>query len=467
MKKNRTQRCVFYATFILLLLLCWILIAAALLYTRANTLFSAQPEQQSTNYAQTSTHKAPLFHTLAPITEAAPQPPAIAARSAILIDARSGAVLYEKHADQSIPPASLTKLVAIYTAMQAVSDGKITLHDTIIPPPESWAVNIPAGSSLMFLGNDQQLTVEELLLGMSVVSGNDAAIALALHTSGSVAAFVKNMNEEMKKIGLIHTSFTEPSGLSEYNRTTARDFARFSYAYIQKYPRHLPDLHAIQDFTYPKPHNMLKNQPSIHQKATNTLLGKLSGCDGLKTGFIYESGFNIALTAERNGTRFIAVILGGAGKTGIQGKKIREQNGIALMEWAFSAFETKPLEIQPKTLTLPVLGSAEKPAFSAVQPEIQSYYRPQHAFYTALRATNTTQNIKTNILLPEYISAPVSTGERIGHIRIAQKINQKNYLLRDFPLTADTTIKRGNTLRWKYDHAAMQFFSMLNRITSH
>lgn len=237
----------------------------------------------------------------------------------------------------------------------------MSLTDTLMPPIESWAVKYPPGSSLMFLGKNQRVTVEELLRGMAVVSGNDAAVALAIHAAGSVETFVRQMNKAVVALGLQNTHFEDANGLSEYNRTTARDFARFCAVYVRKYPDHLAQFHSLREFSYPQPHNMLKPQTIIRQPATNTLLAKLDGCDGIKTGFIYESGFNIALTAQRNGIRFIAVILGGAGKSMAEGKALREENCSILMEWAFAHFSTRYAQNFPLDIpAIPVVGQKNR-----------------------------------------------------------------------------------------------------------
>lgn len=465
-----------YALYIFLIFMLWLLIFAGLLYARSRQLaavYTHTVEHAETQYVHTAGQHAelPTLEYLAPCTKGAEPPPSIAARAAVLIDAQSGDLLFEKNPNQSIPPASLTKLVAIYTAMQAIEKGEISLTDLVIPPPESWASNIPPGSSLMFLGKDQQLTVEELLLGMSVVSGNDAAIALAIHTAGSVQAFVKRMNTIVREIGLTDTYFEEPSGLDEHNRTTARDFARFSYKYIQKYPENLQKLHAVLHFTYPKPANLLRpqsTQVAIHQYATNTLLAQLPGCDGIKTGFIDESGFNISLTAQRNGVRFIAVILGGHGKTAQQGKMIRNQNGTSLLEWAFSAFSTASLEAIPITCpAIPVLGGSKAGSFSAIAPRI-ALPATDTAAFTILKEGSAhetpTDTIKPRIILPLYLAAPVAAGEKIGRVELMQKHGTQEYCVAVFPLVANKSIQRGNSLYWKFDHLAFLLAKKLHMI---
>lgn len=468
MNKSKKRSIILYSFIIFAVILCWSLLLVAALYMRGSRLIIANPIIPQINIADTP-YRPPLLSEAAACAAYAPQPPAVAARSAVVIDAESGALLFEKNPDQSIPPASLTKLAAIYTAMQAIENGEITLTDTLSPPSESWAVNIPPGSSLMFLGKNQKVTVEELILGMSVVSGNDAAIALAIHVAGSVSAFVTRMNKAMEELGLQNTHFEEPSGLSEHNRTTARDFARFSAVYVQKYPDHLQRFHSVRELSYPQPHNMLIPQQSIRQAATNTLLTKLDGCDGIKTGFIYESGFNIALTAVRNGQRFIAVILGGSGKNSAQGKKIREYNGTVLLEWAFSHFSTVYAQDIPISISaVPVLGAESSADTSAVLPVLGGYTANAAAF-TVLKTTNESnkeaaRNIRPRIILPPYLSAPITARQKIGRIQFIATVGdtKEEYIAAEFPLLADRTTEKGHELRWKYDNLAIKCYRFIH-----
>ena len=344
------------------------------------------------------------------------------ARSAILVDASSGMVLFEKNADEMIPPASMTKLAAIYTAFHAAENGEISLDDVVDLPPESWAVNIPPGSSLMFLAEGQRVTVRELLLGMAVASGNDAAIALAYHVSGSVPAFIDRMNREMARLGLEKTRFVEPSGLSELNLTTAREFANFALVYLREYPEALTAFHSQVSIEYPLPRNLPEGsaESPVFQQATNKLLGVLEGCDGLKTGFIRESGYNLSLTAERQGTRFISVTMGGPGSGTYEGNLLRSRDGSALMEWAFGNFKSvKPA--CPAPFAVPVFGAP----VSAVQA------------IPAIPSDGTvpvrTEGIDCAVELPWFLDAPVYAGEEIGEVvyRSGEKI------LYTVPLVAD------------------------------
>ena len=279
---------------------------------------------------------------------------AVKAKSAILVDADNGFIVYEKNADKVIPPASLTKLVGMYIAMKDVEAGKIALADVVPLPPQSWAINAPVGSSLMYLGEGQRVTLEELLRGMAVVSGNDAAMAVACYVSGSAVEFVKRMNSEMASLGLTQTKFVEPTGYSEENKTTARELAAFCRVYLEKFPQTIELFHNVRKFTYPQEHNLPVNYVQknvmagtlpVTQEPTNRVLMKIQGADGLKTGFINESGYNLALTVCRDETRFISVTLGGIGNNTIEGNFYRLADSELLMNWVFSSFETyKSLE---------------------------------------------------------------------------------------------------------------------------
>lgn len=462
-----SRRLIFkYSILTCLLLFFWIGVFTAVLVIHGKRILyaaAAVPDTSARLQAQwlyKHQYLPDAFHNLSRAScAAAAPPPSITARAAVLFDTASGVLLYEKNPQLSIPPASLTKLVAIFTAFQAIEAGTIHLNDVITPPQQAWYRNLPAGSSLMFLDKNQRVTVEELIRGMSVVSGNDAAVALAIHTAGSVEAFVERMNAAAAELGLRDTFFVEPTGLSEENRTTAEDFARFCAVYLQKYPENLQRFHAVAQFVYPQQHNLTKAGTSIRQIATNTLLSSLAGCDGLKTGFIYESGFNIALTAERNGTRFAAVILGSNGRTLAEGKRNREKDGRALMEWAFRSFETVILpNIFEHLSPVPVLGSGEPIGTAAFIPVPFPLYQAQALAVTALRTGSAEKPvIASRITVPPYIIAPATAGSRIGMFEVVQHSGNETYSLAQFPLLVSNYFTSGGILRLKYDQLSVDF----------
>ncbi len=357
------------------------------------------------------------------------------AASAILIDASNGTVLYEKDADIEIPPASMTKLVAMYVAFRAMDSGTLAPDETIVPPEASWAENIPPHSSLMFLGKGQRLTVRELLRGMATVSGNDAAIALAWRVSGGVGPFVDLMNGEVRRLGLSRTRYVEPTGLSERNLTTAREFADFSSVYAREHPEALAEYHSVAKLTYPEAHNLpaegegsdnpnpvLAGLVPITQRATNPLIGVLPGCDGLKTGYIDESGYNLSLTAERDGTRFISVTLGGPGNNAAEGNRYREEDGRALMEWAFASWVTA---VQPETARhAVVVWGGKKGAILAIPARTDPLTVPK----------GSPGPFTAKAVMPRAVEAPVAAGDRVGTLEVQ---DAEGRLVSEIPLLAD------------------------------
>jgi D-alanyl-D-alanine carboxypeptidase (penicillin-binding protein 5/6) len=256
------------------------------------------------------------------------------------MDAATGTVLYAKNADDEIPPASLTKLMTIHLALTEIAAGRASLDEIVPLPPESWAVNQPPRSSLMFLAQGQRVSLGELLLGLAVPSGNDAAAAVALRFAPTTEEFARRMTAEARRLGLARTRFAEPSGISEHNVTTAAEFARFCREYLALHPEAVREYHSVREFAYPKGANAADraHPRTILQYNRNSLLGIFEGADGLKTGYIDEAGYNIALTAERRGTRFIAVILGAP--PGYGGEQIRNEDGKALLSWGFAHYKT-------------------------------------------------------------------------------------------------------------------------------
>ena len=393
------------------------------------------------------------------------------AKSAILIDVSNGNILYQKNADSIIPPASMTKLFAMYVVEEEIAAGRFS-YDQLIPlPPESWACNMPPHSSLMFLGKDQRVTMEELLLGLSICSGNDAAYALAYTVSGTMEAFVERMNLVAADLGLANTHFVESSGYSEKNQTTAREMAEFAAIYLRRHPDSLHRFHSVLDFTYPKQKNLApcdhiqsqdftKGFPQkitmpITQANTNPLLGKLEGCDGLKTGYIDESGYNLALTAVRGETRFLSVTMGGPGNSVSEGQAGRVHDGTELMEWAFKNFADYPLELKVHPYLVRSFNASQKmirliPAFT------------EHTFTVPYVSGNTMaenlDSVHVDVQLPDYCWGAVEQGSVQGKITISAA----GYILQEIPLVADRTLSSGNPLIYISDLLLSRIF-MFNR----
>lgn len=360
----------------------------------------------------------------------------VSSGAAILVDCSNGCILYEKNADEIIPPASLTKLFVMYVAFKEIRDGNLSLDEYVQPPESSWAINMPADSSLMFLGQGHKVTVDELLTGLAVASGNDAALALAYKISGSTKAFVDRMNYEVMALGLEKTHFVEPSGYSEKNVTTARELAEFCRIYINTFPESLEKYHSRTEISYPLQKNLPSWQQdkgdsfSVYQKNTNPLLGKMEGCDGLKTGFIYESGYNLALTAQRKNVRFLSVTMKGPGSGSKEGNFYRVKDGTLLMEWAFSSFKDYfPFEHLPPFFTVPVPAGKQK--FVNLVPAWEN------AVTVPVFSENAAE-VKAEVSVPRYIFGGTEKGKVYGQIQY--KIGE--IVLETVPLVADRNVEK-------------------------
>lgn len=374
----------------------------------------------------------------------------LSAKAAILINASTGEILFEKNADQEIPPASMIKLFLIYSVLQKVRAGAANLDDIIPIDERAIAANMPPRSSLMFLGKGQIVTLRELLQGLSVASGNDAAHQIAFSLYGSMENFLAEINSIIKNAGLQKTHIVEPSGYSEENITTPREMATFCKIYLEEFPDALREFHSIKEFEYPKQKNLPPQQQNraqqnfannipkeiwttFHLKNTNTLLNTLEGCDGIKTGHIDESGYNLALTTTRGGVRYISVTMLGPGETMQKGDQLRCADGTALHEWAHANFTQAPLPAQTE-FSLPLYGAQKKAVMLCA------------AFQNA-RAVPKSTNIEYKVELPNYVFGKIQRGAPYGQI----VLYSNGAPLFGIPLVAEREIPAANGFIQKCD----------------
>ena len=373
-------------------------------------------------------------------------PPDLVSHSAVVMDAATGTLVYYKNPDEKIPPASLTKLMTMHLALREIAAGRASLDETIFPPPESWALNQPPGSSLMQIANGQRLSLRDLLLGMAVFSGNDAATATALRFSPSVEAFVGMMNREAEALGMHRTFFVDPSGYWEDNMTTAREFAEFCRIYLEAHPESLRDYHSVREFAYPRPENVperYRENPGTRVHINNnTLLRRVDGVDGLKTGYIPEAGYNIALTAERDGTRFIAVILGAPAGWG--GDRLRDDDGRKLLSWAFGRYKTlRPRPEMPE----PVRVWKGKENYTSID-----WGAPLDFTAPIERGENLSWNIE-----PEGpLIAPLPFGSHAGTLVLYDSLGE----LRRIPLVTRQGVEKGGFFKRLIDSIRLFFNSL-------
>ena len=378
-----------------------------------------------------------------PAAAQASYPPDLISQSAVVMDAATGTLVFYKNPDDEIPPASLTKLMTMHLAFKEIAAGKASLNEIIVPSRESWAISQPPLSSLMNLAPGQKLSLRELLLGMAVFSGNDAAVAVALRFAPSVPEFAEMMTREAETLGLSKTRFVDASGYSEDNMTSAREFAEFCRIYLEAHPESLRDYHSVREFAYPMAENVAEqyrdNPGTRIQRNRNTLLGKVEGVDGLKTGFIFESGYNIALTAERNGTRFIVVILGAPAGWG--GERIRDDEGKKLFDWAFDNYRT--LRPRPTDLESVRVWKGRNNYVNLI------YGAPLD--FTALNERG--EDLSWTIKYDDPLIAPLPAGSQAGFLKIYDSLGE----LRSIPLLTAEAVEKGGFFKRLFDSIRLFF----------
>jgi len=367
---------------------------------------------------------------LFPYTSKAPE---IISQAAVLVDAQTGALLYSKNPNQEIPPASLAKLMTLHLLMNEIDSGRASYNEIVPITVESWAQSQPAGSSLMFLEPGQIVTLREIMLGLAVSSGNDAAVAAALRLAPDMRHFAALMTAEARRMGLIKTRFVESSGISENNITTAMEFTFFCSQYIKMHPQSIKDFHSVTVFSYPMAVNIpefSRRKPyTITQYNRNPLLNTFYGVDGLKTGYIGESGYNIALTARRNQTRFIAVLLGAPATPG--GDHIRELDSIRLLSWAFENFKT----------VSPNIADIESPRlWKGKENSVEIKFADSPDFTSPMNRANTLL-FETKIAEP--LIAPLPAGFTVGEMIISDEYGELNHI----PLVTVKSYEKGNIFK--------------------
>lgn len=217
-------------------------------------------------------------------------------QAAILMNMTDRRILYEQNADKSLQPASLTKVLSLYLTYEAMAQGKVHWTDPVVV---SQAARHADGSR-MYIEAGETVPLETLIKGMTVISANDASVAVAEYVAGDVGHFVARMNRKAGELGMTHSAFRTPNGLpAEGQFTTARDMMILADAYLRRFPGSLA-LHSMQYYSY-------KN---ITQHNCNALLKKYPDVDGLKSGFVRAAGYNLIATARRGNTRLIAVVMG-------------------------------------------------------------------------------------------------------------------------------------------------------------
>jgi serine-type D-Ala-D-Ala carboxypeptidase (penicillin-binding protein 5/6) len=338
---------------------------------------------------------------------AVPPPPALKARSSILVDYDSGRALVEDNPDERLDPASITKLMTAYVVFHALKDGKLALKDKVTISEHAWK----AEGSRTFVQVGTQVPVEVLIQGMIVQSGNDATIALAERVGGTEETFAALMNNYAKALGMKGSHFMNSSGLpSPEHYMTARDMATLSAAIIREFPDYYK-WYSQREFTWNK----------IRQENRNGLLGRDPSVDGIKTGHTESAGYCLVTSAKRNTMRLISVVLG------TSSMKAREDASQALLNYGYTFYETRKIHSAGESLQdVRVWKAAFTPAQIGLRRDL---------YLTAPRGQF--NSLKSTIEVQPQLIAPLSAQKSVGTLTLSlgDKVLDKRslYPLRDVP----------------------------------
>lgn len=344
---------------------------------------------------------------------------------AILIDASTGSVLYEKDADHPSPPSSMAKLMTAELIFREIKEGRLS-KDAEFPISEyAWRHGgAPSRTSSMFARIHSSVRVDDLLHGLIIQSGNDAAIALAEGLAGNELAFANLMNKRAQELGMAGSSFGNATGLpNPQNLVTVRDLAKIARHIIHTYPEFFP-IYGQGEFTWNK----------IRQRNRNPLLTMSIGADGMKTGYTREGGFGLVGTAAQNGLRLIVVV------NGLKTAKDRADEARKLLLWGFSGFEQRPLFGEGE-----VVGQAR--VFGGDQLSVPLTGQGP---ISILLPRNSRDRLSAKIAYSGPVPAPIKEGQKIGLLKVYRGDN----LALEVPLQAAQSVERGNLPRRAFDAAS-------------
>jgi len=352
-----------------------------------------------------------------------PGAPALKADSFYLIDFDSGRVLAEKDADKKVDPASITKLMTAYLVDKAIESGDISLEEMVTISDKAWRMK----GSKMFVEVGKKVSVEALLKGLIIQSGNDASVALAEHIAGTESAFAGYMNHEAKLLGMVNTQFKNATGWpAEGHYSTAKDIALLAIATIRDYPENYSH-YKEREFTF----------NNIRQYNRNRLLWRDESVDGIKTGHTEAAGYCLVSSAKRDGMRLISVLLGATSDKG------RTRQSQSLLNYGFRFYETHKLYTAGEVLkTMPIWYGDQDQVSMGVAKDI--YITIPHGRYQSLNAT---MDIESEI------SVPIKSGQLLGMITVELEGEK----LASEKIVSTHAVNKGNLLDWAMDSVMLMF----------
>tara|TARA_Y100001936_G_C16061651_1_gene664456 strand:+ start:503 stop:1636 length:1134 start_codon:yes stop_codon:yes gene_type:complete len=341
------------------------------------------------------------------------------AKMAVVIDADTGKVLFEKNKDKKTYPASMTKIMTTLIVFEKLSNGTLALDDKFLVSERAWKER--EGSS-MFVEVDKEIRVEDLLRGIIVQSGNDACIVIAENIAGTEEAFAQIMTNKGVEIGLSNTNFTNSTGMhNPKNYSTAHDIAKLSQYLINEYPEYY-HLFSETEFEW----------SGIKQKNRNPLLYKNIGADGLKTGHLSKSGYGLAASAIQNGRRIISVT------NGFETKQKRSQGSSRLITWAFREFDNiKLYDKNSEVGQISIKGSSKNESSVSTLNDI------------LITVAKSKKDAMSYRIIPIDIVAPVKSGEIAAQLEVIVPKEDPIY----FDLVATNDVKKTNFI--------MRFINMI------
>jgi D-alanyl-D-alanine carboxypeptidase (penicillin-binding protein 5/6) len=344
------------------------------------------------------------------------------AAHAILIDADTGTVLFEKAADEPFAPASMAKLMTIEIVFNEMRQGRLTFDNEFPISENAWRKGGGGGGgSSMFAPLNSRVKLSDLLRGIIVQSGNDAAIAVAEGIAGTEDNFARLMNERARELGLKNCVFRNPTGYSDpEQKVTARDLAKLAVHIIDTYPD-LYKIFAEREFTWNK----------IRQQNRNPLLTENSGADGLKTGYLAESGYALTGSAIQNGQRLVLVV------SGLKTMKDRSAESRKLLEWGFRAFDAKQLFAKDEPVGEARVFGGEHGSVALVSKKPIRLLVPR----------GSSEKIVARIVYEGPLKAPVQSGSRVASL----KVTRGEVQALDLPLYAAEDVPVGSISRRAFD----------------
>jgi serine-type D-Ala-D-Ala carboxypeptidase (penicillin-binding protein 5/6) len=352
-------------------------------------------------------------------------------KSAILIERDTGTIMYEKNSQEKLPPASMTKVMTMLLIMEAIDEGRLSMDEKV--RASEYAASM--GGSQIFLEPGEEMTTKQLLKGVAIGSGNDAAVALAERISGSEEAFVEMMNNKAKELGLKDTKFQNTTGLpAKDHYSTAYDMAMMA--------KELLKYEGITEFTGQYEDYLRENTDNKFWLVnTNKLVRFYPGVDGLKTGFTKEAMYCLTATAEKNGMRVISVVFGAPTS------KSRNAQVTKLLDYAFSQYQTHPMYDRGHSLGKAVISKGEKKSINAVTSEPISLLT---------KKGENIDKVKKEITLTKNLKAPVHKGDKVGTIKLVRD----GKVLSESPLVANEDVKQAGW--WKLFKRSFGMFTKSN-----